>query len=141
MVGIWTSSARWRALRFTVAGAGVACSLGCDDAPSSPVIETPDAAVCERGSEACSCISGGGCRDGLLCISGRCLTSQGEVPDDVPLSRPTPPRPMSPAPMIVDAGSVEAGSVDASDGGPSTGAEAGAPVDSGAPTSAPDASL
>lgn len=136
MLGIWRSSARWRAIWLAVAGAWVACSLGCDDAPPSPVIEAPDAAVCERGSEACSCVSGGGCRDGLLCIAGRCLASQDEVPDDVPLSRPTPPRPTSPAPTVVDAGFEGE-----PDGGPSTDAEAGAPVDSGAPASAADASL
>lgn len=137
MVATWTLSRRWSAIRLTLAGAGLACSLACDDAPSSPAIETPDAAVCERGTEACSCVSGGGCRDGLLCIAGRCLTSQADdVADEPPLTRPRP-RPPLPGPGVIE----DAGSGPVGDAGASVGAEAGAVEDGGAPAPAADASL
>lgn len=134
MVSTWTSSRRWAVIRLALAG--VACSLACDDAPASPVVDTPDAAACERGSETCACISGGGCRDRLLCIAGRCLPSQAEdMPDEPPLSRPRP-RPPLPAPDVLQ----DAGSELPVDAGASGAADSGA-ADSGAPANAADASL
>lgn len=143
MIGTWRLSRRWSLLQRAFAGVTLAACPACDDAPSKPALEeTPDAAVCERGTEGCSCISGGGCRNGLLCIVGRCLVSQAEdLPDEPPRNRPMPPSPMSPSAPGVDE---DAGTVPVSDGGPGDGGlsdEAGAADDGGAPTSAADASL
>ncbi len=51
--------------------------LACEDGSPQPISDV-DAAVqaCEVGEEACYCRGGGGCRDGLLCIAGRCLAAE-----------------------------------------------------------------
>ena len=142
MLGTWTFSRRWSAIRLALAGVGIACSSACDDGSSSPVIDTPDAAVCTRGTEACACISGGGCRDGLLCIAGRCLMSQAEAPpEEPPLTRPRPPPRLPPAAAPDSGVREDAGSGPGGDGGPSVSAEAGPAEDSGAPALTTDASL
>jgi hypothetical protein len=102
-----------------VASAG-AC--GSDPEPAASVAVADAGPPCERGSENCACIGGGGCRDDLLCISGRCLlTDRDEQPDPtgLPPSRPRPPAPVEP-------------------GEPDAGQPPNAPADAGA--TPPDAS-
>jgi len=106
---------------------GLVCASGASACGSDPEPEPAAGVVdagpqCERGSENCACIGGGGCRDNLLCISGRCLlTDREEQPDPTP----TPSRPRPPAP-------VEPGELDAG-GAPNTAPDAGAaPGDAGA---------
>lgn len=113
-----------------------ALGLGaCGEEPVAPLPVIDAGTICERGTESCACTASGGCRQGLLCISRRCLPSQGgpsEPPSEPPV-RPLPP-PRQPPPAS-DGGADDDGGSDAAVSGD---------VDSGfvppldaAPTNAP----
>jgi hypothetical protein len=108
-------------------------SSACGDEASTGRELSPDAGpACERGTRNCACIGGSGCRDDLLCISGRCQVMTEEAPPTTtprPRPRPELPDPGDPDP---DAGNAptpaDAGAADASVTG-----------DEGTPAPAPDA--
>jgi hypothetical protein len=67
------------------------------------IADTPDATsapLCEPGTQACLCSTTDACDPGLLCITGRCLATQGghDPPESAgPALRP-PPGPPTPPP-------------------------------------------
>ncbi|MET0409655.1 MAG: hypothetical protein ABW217_00095 [Polyangiaceae bacterium] len=76
-----------RSLRLACLGLGsVIFALSCSDAKPVPAPVRPDAGVeCELGTSGCGCDPITGCNLGLLCISRRCLPTeggQGGVPND-----------------------------------------------------------
>lgn len=76
-----------RSLRVACLGLGsVILALSCSDAKPLPPPASADAGVdCELGTSGCGCAPVTGCRIGLLCISQRCLPTeggQGGVPND-----------------------------------------------------------
>jgi hypothetical protein len=94
-----------------------AAACGDDSTPSVATQPPPDAGVaCVLGTEGCACLSGSGCRDELLCITGRCLQIQNDGESDPPPARPRPqvvpnrpdPEP-PPTSTIPDAGDADAG--------------------------------
>jgi hypothetical protein len=105
---------------FGVAAGMLASAAACSDDSAAPVLDTSADAgpPCEQGTQGCACFFGSGCRDGLLCITGRCLMSQGaDEVDPLPAARP-PLKPSRPAPPLPAAGgSSDAGSTDAADAG------------------------
>ena len=79
--------------------------------------DTPDATsapLCEPGTRACLCSSTDACDPGLLCITGRCLATQGghDPPEsEGPTLRPPPgpPTPPPAPPSSSDAGQADSG--------------------------------
>jgi hypothetical protein len=73
---------------------------GCAEDPPAPVTPPmPDAGpACEPGTAGCVCP----CEENLLCISGRCLETEG--PREPPVDSRPRPRPTQPPTIVLDAG-------------------------------------
>jgi hypothetical protein len=103
--------ARSLGLRVTGLLGWAACLawLACADPDRSSTDTGVDAAVpdCERGASGCACLANGRCLEELLCITGRCVSTQGrpdpEEPDVVRPGLPRPPVTPAPNPSAGDA--------------------------------------
>lgn len=94
-----STAPRLSLIRASVLFAALSVACGDEGPPAAPA-RVDAGATCEVGTDNCACTSGGGCRDGLLCISRRCLPA--EDPRD-PSTEP-PERPLLPSLRPTDAG-------------------------------------
>lgn len=104
-----------RARLAAVLLASVALLAACSESsPSSPPSDAGDELPsCELGTEQCACLPNGTCDEPLLCVTGRCVVSQGSREPE----QPRPTRPEIPILGEPDAGSAPTPPAPEEDGG------------------------
>ena len=72
-----------RCVYLLLMGTVSAASSCAESRPITPP-EASDAGVvsCVPGASGCFCNPNAGCRQGLICVAGRCLAPEGDDPDD-----------------------------------------------------------